>query len=534
MELLHDYVKWRGDLTFEDDAFNEIDNLVLCQFASLNLMNVKENATVREAFAHLSYKEKAFYRLSKGGMDTLALLESIALSHRFGDLRIQRYEYEYLMDDEMAFQAMTISIDSTSKAIIFGSTNDWKEDLMVGAKLGTIHHKALLYVENQVDLSHTYLFLGQGKGATLALYCACNMSSPNQLEHLYMNNGSSLAQDILDPRLVLALDEKITKINPAFSTIARLYEPELHDVRIVESMANGVQQHNVATWQIDGLEFVEKNQYDTDSAWLYGVLHQWFEYSDQQERLLFIQKLEHGLEQASMSSIYDMSKQGVAALETVFLSLMYCQEDMGEAAYSYSFGGLFENVLSPFKEVAFLPQAWLIERMISLVLVIVGFATILIPSGAINGVVEIAIFVTTIIEAYILGKTFLKKGWSIKEQLQRSMILLVFLSMSLFILTKQTELYVFGTLVFGIGFLGYGLYNIKKATSAPSRSTSQVVFGLEAICFFLFGFFILVSSNNTAYWYSTSAGLLLMVFGCIEMIHTVLALGIDLIKTPRN
>ena len=33
---LRDYLKWRGDLTFAADPFNEVDNLILCTIAYLN------------------------------------------------------------------------------------------------------------------------------------------------------------------------------------------------------------------------------------------------------------------------------------------------------------------------------------------------------------------------------------------------------------------------------------------------------------------------------------------------------------------
>ena len=31
-----DYINWRGDLSFEDSAFNDIDAVILCQILYLN------------------------------------------------------------------------------------------------------------------------------------------------------------------------------------------------------------------------------------------------------------------------------------------------------------------------------------------------------------------------------------------------------------------------------------------------------------------------------------------------------------------
>jgi len=40
MEHINQYVKWRGDIGFETSPFNEIDNLVLCQFSYLDMKEV--------------------------------------------------------------------------------------------------------------------------------------------------------------------------------------------------------------------------------------------------------------------------------------------------------------------------------------------------------------------------------------------------------------------------------------------------------------------------------------------------------------
>ena len=72
---IEDYIKWRGDLTFEQSAFNEVDNLVLSQIAYVDFKNIipaagsKEKITLRQAahdFFDLNDEEefKKSHRLS--------------------------------------------------------------------------------------------------------------------------------------------------------------------------------------------------------------------------------------------------------------------------------------------------------------------------------------------------------------------------------------------------------------------------------------------------------------------------------------
>ena len=45
---MYDYLKWRGDLTFDQDPFNEVDNLILAQLAYVDYEEIvpetRENA----------------------------------------------------------------------------------------------------------------------------------------------------------------------------------------------------------------------------------------------------------------------------------------------------------------------------------------------------------------------------------------------------------------------------------------------------------------------------------------------------------
>ncbi len=37
-----DYLRWRGDLTFAQDGFNEVDNLLLCIISYINLKKLRQ------------------------------------------------------------------------------------------------------------------------------------------------------------------------------------------------------------------------------------------------------------------------------------------------------------------------------------------------------------------------------------------------------------------------------------------------------------------------------------------------------------
>ncbi len=58
-----DYLDWRGDLTFEQSPFNQVDNLILACFSYLDLDEMAEvknenTLSVEELFAAFSRREK--------------------------------------------------------------------------------------------------------------------------------------------------------------------------------------------------------------------------------------------------------------------------------------------------------------------------------------------------------------------------------------------------------------------------------------------------------------------------------------------
>ena len=85
-----DYLDWRGDLTFEQSPFNEVDNLILACFSYLDLDEMAEvkngnTLSVEELFAAFSRQEmkKDLKAESAFLQNTPVLLEKMACAERF-------------------------------------------------------------------------------------------------------------------------------------------------------------------------------------------------------------------------------------------------------------------------------------------------------------------------------------------------------------------------------------------------------------------------------------------------------------------
>ena len=135
MADIFDYISWRGDLTFEQDGFNELDALVLsrlsylpfdgavssCLFDEITL----EQAAMR-VFATDDYEKNILW---KGDVD---LLKATAESKRFGKILVSGYVNEVESDVSMQFSAITFEFLKKNYFISYRGTDfslvGWQED----------------------------------------------------------------------------------------------------------------------------------------------------------------------------------------------------------------------------------------------------------------------------------------------------------------------------------------------------------------------------------------------------------------------
>ena len=100
MANIIDYIKWRGDLTFEQDAFNEIDALILSQISYLNFDGLipfndfEKDITLSHLCFEFATSENYVQRSDTGlliNKDTIELFYYAGNSFRFRDIKILGY-----------------------------------------------------------------------------------------------------------------------------------------------------------------------------------------------------------------------------------------------------------------------------------------------------------------------------------------------------------------------------------------------------------------------------------------------------------
>ena len=130
MSNIVDYIKWRGDLSFEADPINEIDNLILSRISYLPFKEIKFNDKEKFkilASRFLELKKEDFHQI-----DDISLIEELAKSNRYKNLIFSDYYEKIDEEEEKQFAAVTVWLPNNELFVSYRGTDativGWKED----------------------------------------------------------------------------------------------------------------------------------------------------------------------------------------------------------------------------------------------------------------------------------------------------------------------------------------------------------------------------------------------------------------------
>ena len=117
------YLKWRGDFSFEQIPFNEVDNLILSELAYAKMYGIvpgpEENRSI------LLKDAVAFYREENRGetKELGTLLDEMAKSRRFGRTKLSGYTDIIDDDEKTQFSAARAELENQTIYIAFRGTD---------------------------------------------------------------------------------------------------------------------------------------------------------------------------------------------------------------------------------------------------------------------------------------------------------------------------------------------------------------------------------------------------------------------------
>ena len=268
MSTVIDYLKLLGDLSFDQDPFNLIDNVILSNIAYFDFDPTKTSDKVLLSHA----LNDVFERLKKGEIvlnfffpkDTTDLIYTLKESKRFSNLFVSDYRNIIDITKPCQFSALTFH-SGDDIFVTFRGTDDtfagWQENLNMVSTFPVIAMTlAKDYLKEMADKykNKNIYVLGHSKGGTLAVYAALYQDDEivDRIIQIYSNDGTGMMRKKLDKDKLLKVEPKITKIIPEESVVGMLFDNIAGKTIVVKSKDKKIFQHNAAGWEVDGKEFV--------------------------------------------------------------------------------------------------------------------------------------------------------------------------------------------------------------------------------------------------------------------------------------
>ena len=136
MAGINTYIKEYSDKTFNEEKFNEIDNVILSSVVYLNFDGIvpknKKSISLCEAGNIFLYKYN-YFDVSKLGIAqkvSYKILKQIVNTKRYKD--IQMYNYKYIWDTDTQFGAVCFKVKKKFIYIAFEGTDNLLSGLQIG------------------------------------------------------------------------------------------------------------------------------------------------------------------------------------------------------------------------------------------------------------------------------------------------------------------------------------------------------------------------------------------------------------------
>ena len=314
---IRDYCVWRGDITFDIDPFNYVDNLV---FSILSYYDFDEYFKNNEV-----YTIKQLFDLYSKDRQSDGLLKLIANTKRYSNLKVHNYVSILHKEKIEQFAALMIDLDFFTTIVSYRGTDDtltgWNEDFRLSYTEIPAQKDALDYLNNS-KFYKKYIVLGHSKGGHLALYASvkCNKNIQKRIIKVISNDGPGLSDGSYNQNDYENIKDRFIKIIPEKSLFGLLFENNEKRI-VIKSSANGLEQHNMETWQVEGNKLVELDDTDDNSKLTKQVFDDFLIKTTKESRKIFIREYFNKLRLSDINTISDFASGDIIKILTVLKNI---------------------------------------------------------------------------------------------------------------------------------------------------------------------------------------------------------------------
>ena len=286
MSTIFDYLK---EVTYDsiyDRPFTELDVLALTELTYLPFGHIVPQGDTTGIPVRLSDAMELIERTTNFIVTNqhLHLVDELATSKRFKNIKLLNYVDEYDPDVQKQFAAMTYRLTMDVYLVIFRGTDDtligWKEDFhMTYMDHVPAQKRAASYLQHVMKEfpKGRFMVAGHSKGGNLAAYACTYLPDYlfERVDAIYCYDAPGLNKAIIETEGYQRIAHLVHRFVPQGSIVGMMLEvPE--PATIVKSRAfGGFAQHDAFTWMVEKDGFVTLDQTSPDSQQMDQTLKQW-------------------------------------------------------------------------------------------------------------------------------------------------------------------------------------------------------------------------------------------------------------------
>ncbi len=328
MANIYDYMDWRGDLTFKERPFNDVDNLILAEICYADMEDIvpQDNTSITMEELNAGYIAHGYESpLVNNPKDSMA---KAAKAERFRGIRLSNYVNRIDKESQVQFSAVTFHIPDGTIYVAFRGTDNtivgWREDLNFSFMETEGQREAVAYLNSIAKENSSIIRVGgHSKGGNLAVFAAAFADDDvkERIIEVYSNDGPGFNERISkDPRYLSTLN-KVKLIIPSFSVVGILLNNK-SDRTVIKSDATGPMQHSPLTWQVNANSFEVVDSQDPASIFMDETVSRWLASIDDNERMALVNSIFDSVDASGANTLQEIMQSKQKAFFAISKALM--------------------------------------------------------------------------------------------------------------------------------------------------------------------------------------------------------------------
>lgn len=541
---IFDYISWRGDITFSQSGFNDIDNLVFSFLSYADFQNVKITKEESEnGITVLEYYKKL---METGGFPkNLDLLihndefKVIAESKRFSSVLIKKY-IDIIQDEKtntIQFSAMDFEFLDKHHYIGFRGTDDsiagWKEDLAMTYKKIPAQDMAVDYLESTIKEGEKYYIGGHSKGGNLAIYGSAKLSDEKYqaIEKIYTNDAPGICEEVMNPDFLKRIDSKTIKIIPTYSMIGMCFPYNFSTRKIVKSNEKGLMQHNIKSWLVYQTELYEAEKLDDECLMIDETIDSYIKDTKLEDREEIISQLFDAFDDnGKKKTVSSVTHGGLKELQRFLIKLSSKDTKTKRTVTRLPFTMMFGKTLMKIRHIR--PIDFLLHHMsipTGVIIVTIGVLLHFLSFSNISYFIGSICIALTLIEVITFFYMLFLSRWRLQSNMLRLYICILLISLSISYFVSPNVMNEFSSLIFGIAMMVWSFSILRQIINQyyKDNTFALVLSVLEMIAMFTTGIYFVIINDYATDIFTSSLGIIFICLGTLRVIEGF----VDLIST---